>query len=74
MPNFLFDVKLFASIRVPAATAAEARAKLIAALDAADANLGSWPDGDPIFGECSIAGMHADDIEYLELAEEDEDA
>lgn len=72
--SFLFDAKLCASIRVPAATASEARAKLIEALEAAGANFGAWPDGSPILGEVSLSGDDdgIDGIEYLELVEDDD--
>ena len=54
MAEYLFDVKLFASIRVNAATEAEARALLHAHVDAANCNFGAWPNGDPILGEASV--------------------
>lgn len=50
--EYLFDVKLFASVRVRAPSVAAARA-LIEAIDASTANLGSWPNGDPIVCEVS---------------------
>lgn len=54
--EYLFDVRLLASIRVEAKSEAEARAMLSKVLDCADANFGAWPNGDPVTGECSIAG------------------
>lgn len=52
--EYTFDVKLFAVIRVRAASESEARKMLTAALDAADANFGAWPDGSPILAEASL--------------------
>ena len=54
MHEYLFDVKLFASIRVKANSEAEARAMMIEALECADANFGAWPNGDPILAEASL--------------------
>jgi hypothetical protein len=56
MNEYLFDVKLFASISVKAATPADARALLRGALDCAGANLGAFPDGTPILAEVSQDG------------------
>lgn len=53
MPEFLFDVRLNASIRVTAPTEAEALA-MLERIDANTANLGAWPNGDPILCEVSI--------------------
>ncbi|WP_105132650.1 hypothetical protein [Burkholderia sp. BE12] len=52
--EYAFDVKLFASIRVKAATIDEARAKLREHVMEADCNFGAWPNGDPILGEASV--------------------
>lgn len=68
MKSFLFDVKLFASIRVPAETEEEARRLLKTHVECADTNFGAWPNGDPILGEASV------DDDWPELIEEDEDA
>ena len=57
MNEYLFDVKLFASIRVKAASLQEARALLDKHVDAADCNFGAWPNGDPITGEASVDGF-----------------
>ncbi len=76
MREFLFDMKLFASIRVQAGTADEAREMIVAAMDCADAHFGFWPNREPIMGECSLAdagGNQAGEIEYLELVAEDEE-
>ena len=64
--EFLFDVKMFASIRVKATSEREARRMLGEALDCADSNLGSWPNGDPILCEMSRDGA-ADLVETTEL-------
>lgn len=67
--EFLFDVKLFAAIRVTAASEAEARQKLAGALDCADTNFGAWPDGTPILAEASMDG----DADLQEVDGEDPD-
>ncbi|WPE19909.1 hypothetical protein [Shinella zoogloeoides] len=51
--EFLFDVRLNASIRVHARTESEAAA-MLERIDANTANLGAWPNGDPILCEVSI--------------------
>lgn len=51
--EYLFDVRLNASIRVKAKTEAEAVA-MLEKIDANSANLGAWPNGDPILCEVSI--------------------
>lgn len=56
MNEYLFDVKLFASVRVQADTETEARRLLADALDAADINAGAWPNGDPVVFEASQDG------------------
>lgn len=61
--DFAFDVKLFATIRVKATTEAEARSLLRMHVDAADANFGAWPNGEPITGEVSIDDDHPELIE-----------
>lgn len=66
MKEFLFDVKMFASIRVHAEDEKTARAMLRAELDCCSANLGAWPNGDPINCEISM-----DDEEGGELIEID---
>lgn len=53
MHAYLFDVKIFASIRVTAPDEDKARA-LIEAIDADTAILGSWPNGNPIVCEISV--------------------
>lgn len=54
LKEYLFDVKMFASMRVKADSEAEARRMLKAELACAEANLGSWPDGSPILCEISM--------------------
>ena len=56
MNEYLFDVKLFATIRVKAASEGEAVSILKDILDAASCNLGAFPNGDPILCEASIDG------------------
>jgi len=55
--EFVFDVKMFATFRVKAATKAEARAILHDRIDGGDdANFGAWPDGSPIIAQPAIDG------------------
>lgn len=58
--EFAFDCTLTTAIRVKAATEADARAMLRAEIDSADANLGAWPNGDPILCEVSLAAGPVD--------------
>lgn len=64
MKQYLFDVKLFAAVRVTANSEVEARQMLHTTLDYAEANLGCWPDGKPILCEVSVDG-------YADLIEEE---
>lgn len=64
--EYLFDVKLFAAIRVMATSQAQARSLLARHVDGAEANLGSWPDGSPILTE-----VYQDDADNDELVEID---
>lgn len=66
--EYLFDVKLFASIRVTASSEAEARSMLKHAFNGANCNAGAWPNGDPIIFEAS-----QDEPENDELIEIDPD-
>lgn len=52
--EYAFDVKLFAAIRVKAASEAEARATLQDAVEYIDCNAGEWPDGRSIVFEASM--------------------
>ena len=56
MPEYVFDVKLFTTLRVKADSEAKARADLRRMLNCADANFGAWDEGDPILGEVSMDG------------------
>lgn len=51
--EYLFDVRLFASIRVRATCPAEARKMLAKSLDCETVTLGKWPDGSPVNAEVS---------------------
>ncbi|MPS81666.1 MAG: hypothetical protein E2591_26690 [Achromobacter sp.] len=51
--EYLFDLRLFASIRFRANSVREAREMLSASLQCVTANLGAWPDGSPIMAEVS---------------------
>lgn len=62
MHEYLFDVKLFAAIRVKADTEEQAREMLIQHIDCNTANLGSWPNGDPILCEVSIDDPSCDEV------------
>jgi hypothetical protein len=64
--EYAFDVKLFAAIRVKAKSEAEARAMMRECISAATANLGAWPNGDPIVCEVSC-----DDTDHDTLYEID---
>lgn len=54
--EYLFDVKLFASFRVPANSEVEARRMLTELMDCASINVGALPDGSPLIGEGSTDG------------------
>lgn len=54
MPEYAFDLRLFAAVRVTAATEDEARRLLRDHLTTASCNFGAWPDGTPITGEASL--------------------
>ncbi|WP_444668373.1 hypothetical protein [Cereibacter changlensis] len=60
--NYLFDLRLMASVRVQATSRAEARRMIAEAFTAADGNFGAWPNGDPITAEAAMDGT-ADLIE-----------
>lgn len=51
--EYLINVKLMAAIRIKATSKKEARFRLTALLDCADANFGAFENGDPITGEIS---------------------
>ena len=61
--EFLFDVKMFAAVRVMAVDEAHARALMREHLECAEANLGAWPSGDPILAEVSADDDHPDLLE-----------
>lgn len=54
--NYLFDVKLFATVRIDASTQAEAENHLRRLLDCATCNAGELPDGSPLIIDISIDG------------------
>lgn len=66
--EFAFDVKMLATVRVTAESEAEARRMLLDALDYAEANLGAWPDGEPILcgmsldGEANLIEIDGEDV------------
>lgn len=57
MHEYAFDIALAGAIRVRADSEEAARALLDERLDAADANLGCWPDNAPILMELSLRGV-----------------
>ena len=63
--EFLFDVKLFASLRIKTKSGKEARAILGTLLDCASVNFGAI-DGEPVVGEASMDG-EADLMEVVEV-------
>jgi hypothetical protein len=56
LTEFAFDVTLAAAVRVRATSLEEAHKLLKSTIEASDANLGSWPNGDPILAEVSVDG------------------
>ena len=54
--DYLFDAKLFASLRVTASSEAKARRILTELLDCATVNCGALPDGSPLTGDASLDG------------------
>ena len=54
MKNYLFDVKIFASLRIDAESEEAAWKKLTSLLDCASANFGADETGDPIIAEVSL--------------------
>jgi len=54
--EYLFDVKLLASIRVKAGSDKEAEVILREVFDSASCNAGAFSDGSPILFEASIDG------------------
>ncbi|MGZ2408617.1 hypothetical protein [Rhizobium ruizarguesonis] len=67
--EYLFDVKLFASIRVKASSEEEARAMMKAEIDGSSANLGAWPNGDPILCEVSLDSPENDELVSIDDVE-----
>ena len=52
--EYALDVRLFAAIRVKADTLEEARQLVRDTVFTATANLGAWPNGDPIVCEVTV--------------------
>lgn len=72
MPDYLFDIRLNASVRLNAEVSVDqARAMLKAALDCADVNAGAWPDGSPILFEASLDDDDCSDEDAMVLVEVD---
>lgn len=56
MSVYEFSVTLIANIRIDAASKEQAIATIRESIDGADANLGCWPNGDPVVGSIAIEG------------------
>jgi hypothetical protein len=61
--DYLFDAKLFALLRISAASEDQARRILTRLLDCATINCGALPDGSPLTGEASLDG----DLDLIEI-------
>ena len=57
--EYAFDCTLTAAIRVKATSEAEARGIMKGTIDSSSANLGAWPNGDPILCEISLDTIDA---------------
>jgi hypothetical protein len=55
MPEYVFDVKFFAAVRVSARSRRAAR-RLIETLSGRTASLGTWPDGTDVSAVVEIDG------------------
>ena len=66
MPNYLFDVKIFAAVRLSAPTDKEARAKLATLFDCAAVNAGEL-DGEPVTFEASLDDNEEENAELVEI-------
>jgi hypothetical protein len=62
--EYAFDLKLDVALRVRAATFEAAVKILKERLDCAEANLGAWPNGDPILCEASLNGEVTPEMLY----------
>lgn len=65
MKKYTFNVKLFADITVEASSEREARKMLRETIGGSSANLGAWPNGDPIV--CDVSLDDGDQNELLEI-------
>jgi hypothetical protein len=70
MKSYLFDVKLFASIRIKAESEEAARRELGAVLDCAEVNFGADSNGNPVTGEASRDDDEENNAELIEETEE----
>jgi hypothetical protein len=79
MPNYLFDVKLFATLRLDAPDTHTARRWLSEALDCAEVHCGALPSGDPLVGEASPDGelnlveVDGEEVDGEEEVEDEQD-
>jgi hypothetical protein len=67
--EYAFDCTLVCAIRVRAESPEAAAAMVRAEIDGAEANLGQWPNGDPILCEVSVEG----DLDLFEVDGNDQD-
>lgn len=63
MSDFTFVVSLRGTVRIEAATEADARAQLADKLESCDANLGAWASGEPILIELNLSGSRLVEID-----------
>lgn len=68
MSLFLFDVKLFATVRVRAASEEEARRALRGEIDGAEVSIGTAPSGDTITAQLSVDDENPELIEVNGVA------
>ncbi len=61
--EYLFDVKLFAALRIKATSKREARRLLTESLESATIHCGELPDSSPLIAEAEVDG----ELELLEV-------
>lgn len=66
MAKFRVDLTLFASVQVEAPDETTARRLIDEHIHGASANLGAWPNGDPILTEVSLDDDGPDSVELEE--------
>ena len=68
MSLFLYDVKLFATVRVRANSEQEARSALRGEIDGAEVTIGTAPGGEPITAQLSVDDEHPELVEVNGVA------